>query len=800
MEEISEALRRLRLWISWTAVLLLITTNLHASHIVGGTISMRAVGFSPGLFRVQLNQYWDETKTGVTNRDPSVTLFIYRKRDPILVDSLTIPLQDIRSLMVSESPCAKRLNMDLTEGRYATTYQFDPARYTDPGGYYIVWERCCRNDALTNVVGAGSAGVGLVFYLEFPPMRTNDQQFFNSSPEFELPKGDYICIDKPFTFEVGATDADGDQLRYSLVTPLNGNTTNTNTIGDRSVKAGYSTVMWAPGIGPGNVIPGNPSLRIDPATGQLQVTATKPGLYLFTVQCEEFRNGQRIGLVRQDFQLPVIDCLLKTPPPAVVTVDNVPQTAVVTCPGQPITLTIAPNSLYAYQWQKDGVNVSGDTETSLQVKETGRYTVVTTLANVCSNDTVSQAVQVTIAPAPSVKLSLTKQPPYCTGDTVSLRAAGQAGYTYRWRRDGQEIAGEQQPSLRVNQSGQYAVIVQSAGIACTGQDTVRVTIGDRPVAQLTASATAFCPDGSAQLRVPDGPPGNRYAWQRDGVPVTETTNRLIVRESGIYQVRVTTPVGCTAVSERLPITRSEPITVRLDSIASICGTSGPVVPLRGQPGGGVFSGPGVTGSQFSPAGAGVGQHRLTYAVTSPDGCRSEQSSSVLVRADLTLTGTLLYQIVRGDSVRLQTQADQPVSRYRWDPPTTLSRPDVASPVARPDESTPYQLTAVGTNGCSATLAVRVEVAESIYIPSAFTPNADGLNDSWQIANIGLFPGCEVAVYNRWGELVFYSKGYAQPWDGTYQQEPVGAGAYSYQISTGPGVLTAIYRGKLTVIR
>ncbi len=799
MEDIRERLGWWRLSISWTVILLLLSTSLRATHIIGGDISMQVVGTTPGLFRIQLNQYWDETKTGSGNRDPYVTLLIYRKQNPRLIDTLRLPLREALPLTFNNSACAKSLQLNFTEARYSQTHQFDPARYTDPGGYYIVWERCCRNDALTNAVSVGMAGVAMVFYLEFPPMQANSRAFLNSSPDFGLPNGDYICLNKPFTFNAGATDADGDQLRYSLVTPLNGYADRITPLGDNSVKTNYPTITWAPGISLATIIPGNPPLSIDPATGRLRVVATKLGLYLFTVQCEEFRNGQRIGLVRRDFQLPVIECSVTTPPPAVVTVDNVPQASVTVCPDQPLTLAITPNPLYAYQWQIDGANLRGDTLPTLRVQKAGRYTVVTSQAKVCSNDTVSQVVQVTILTPPPVTLSLANQPPYCTGDTVSLRAAGQAGYTYRWRRDGQEIAGEQ-PTVRVVQPGQYVVLVRSAGVVCTGSDTVQVAINARPVAQLTASATAFCADGSAQLRVPDGPPGNRYAWQRDGAAVTETTNRLIVRESGVYQVRVTTPVGCTAVSEKLTITRYEPITVRIDSIAPVCAASQLGVTISGQPGGGVFSGPGVTGSQFSPAGAGVGQHRLTYAVTTPNGCRSEQSNSVLVRADLTLTGTLLYQIVRGDSVRLQTQADQPVSRYRWDPPTTLSRADVADPVARPDQSTPYQLTAVGTNGCSATLAVRVEVAESIYIPSAFTPNADGLNDSWQIANIGLFPGCEVAIYNRWGELVFYSKGYAQPWDGTYQQEPVGAGAYSYRISTGSAALNMTYRGKLVVIR
>jgi gliding motility-associated-like protein len=93
----------------------------------------------------------------------------------------------------------------------------------------------------------------------------------------------------------------------------------------------------------------------------------------------------------------------------------------------------------------------------------------------------------------------------------------------------------------------------------------------------------------------------------------------------------------------------------------------------------------------------------------------------------------------------------------------------------------------------------VEVREPLYIPSAFSPNADGLNDTWVIPNSASFPLCEVAVYNRWGEVVFSSKGYAQPWDGTYRQMPVDEGVYTYRIVTGPGALDTVYRGKVTVM-
>jgi gliding motility-associated-like protein len=54
----------------------------------------------------------------------------------------------------------------------------------------------------------------------------------------------------------------------------------------------------------------------------------------------------------------------------------------------------------------------------------------------------------------------------------------------------------------------------------------------------------------------------------------------------------------------------------------------------------------------------------------------------------------------------------------------------------------------------------------------FSPNNDGINDELEIRNTEQFPGCEVTIYNRWGEVVFYSKGYSKPWNGTYRNQKV----------------------------
>ena len=73
---------------------------------------------------------------------------------------------------------------------------------------------------------------------------------------------------------------------------------------------------------------------------------------------------------------------------------------------------------------------------------------------------------------------------------------------------------------------------------------------------------------------------------------------------------------------------------------------------------------------------------------------------------------------------------------------------------------------------------------AVTIPNAFTPNGDGFNDLWNIKSIESYPKCIVSIYNRYGNLIYQSRGYARSWDGTYNGSPVPTGTYYYIIDLG----------------
>jgi gliding motility-associated-like protein len=89
------------------------------------------------------------------------------------------------------------------------------------------------------------------------------------------------------------------------------------------------------------------------------------------------------------------------------------------------------------------------------------------------------------------------------------------------------------------------------------------------------------------------------------------------------------------------------------------------------------------------------------------------------------------------------------------------------------------------------------LGNNILISNAFSPNGDGMNDTWEIASIAGNSDVIIEIYNRWGEIIFYSKGYSEPWNGTYKDKPVPEGTYAYIVRVDN---ETVLRGTVLVVR
>jgi gliding motility-associated-like protein len=93
--------------------------------------------------------------------------------------------------------------------------------------------------------------------------------------------------------------------------------------------------------------------------------------------------------------------------------------------------------------------------------------------------------------------------------------------------------------------------------------------------------------------------------------------------------------------------------------------------------------------------------------------------------------------------------------------------------------------------------VTINIVEKITIPNTFTPNGDGINDLWNIVGIASYPNCVVDIFNRYGTLIYQSKGYPTSWNGTVNGKPVPTSTYYYIIDLG--LKNQKLSGQLTII-
>ena len=146
-------------------------------------------------------------------------------------------------------------------------------------------------------------------------------------------------------------------------------------------------------------------------------------------------------------------------------------------------------------------------------------------------------------------------------------------------------------------------------------------------------------------------------------------------------------------------------------------------------------------------------------------------------------------VLAGGHIQIKATATGSNLLYLWSPSAGLNRTDVLQPVASPTVNTKYMLTVISTNGgvsCPVTSTVTVSVLQAPVIPTSFTPNGDGINDTWIIQNLDTYPGATVDVYNRNGGKVFSSVGYSIPWDGRYNGANLPEGTYYYIIDPKNG--------------
>lgn len=455
-------------------------------------------------------------------------------------------------------------------------------------------------------------------------------------------------------------------------------------------------------------------------------------------------------------------------------------------------------SPFTYNWSSGTVVNSGTISTSSGLCS-GIVNVTVTAANGCvslQNLNISQ-------PTPIVAGLPITSAPQCNGDcngSINLvPSGGTLPYTYTW-----SPSGSTNPLTGLC-SGTYSATITDAN-GCNISSTF--TLVDPPVLTLTTSVVdASCNtanDGAITTTVTGGVPVYTYTWTGPSA-FTNTNSSVTNILPGTYSLTLIDAAGCRKDTS-ITVTSTLTVLAVAGNDSTFCQTS--TFTLNGS-----NSINGTTFNWYQVPSASPIATVVTTTVNPPVGTTTfvlEAINGTCIHRDtISITSNPLPIVDAGPNYTITVLTSTIIggsptgpagSTFTWIPSSTLDNPTSSNPVASNSVNTTYTVIVTDANGCVASDTMHVHIFPEIVIPNGFSPNADGKNDTWVIDNIIQFPDCEVEVYNRWGEQLFYSKGYGVPWDGRFKGKDLPVGTYYYIINLNHKNFPKAYTGPLTIFR
>lgn len=278
-----------------------------ATHVIGGTMTYECIGNN--TYRVSYTMLRD-CVNGVAEFDAPAVIGIFDNNGNLLTKIGTngmvylyytkrsVPLD--RSLIKDACLLPPNASLCIEEALYTADIVL-PVR---AGGYNLIYQRCCRNKIIQNIVDPLNTGASWNVYLSETTLKT-----CNSTPVFKKWSPTLLCAGKDYIFDHSALDKDSDSLVYSLWTPQRFEKDISNPI-PVPPNNSSSDITWIPNVYTlNNQLGGtdNP-FRIDPSTGIISAVPRTLGQFLLGIKVQEYRNGQLLSTVYRDWEVSVLTC------------------------------------------------------------------------------------------------------------------------------------------------------------------------------------------------------------------------------------------------------------------------------------------------------------------------------------------------------------------------------------------------------------------------------------------------------------------------------------------------------------
>jgi gliding motility-associated-like protein len=572
------------------------------------------------------------------------------------------------------------------------------------------------------------------------------------------------------------------------------------------VKDGQAITNWSWDFGDPNATPANPntSTQQNPlhtySFGNYNIhftVTTANGCTKDTIVAATFSLRPRLNYPA----LPAICASAKNPVSvATATVTNgVPGTGVYSGPGTTATGTFTPS-----------------------IAGAGTHTITYTFTTTAG---CTESITSTVIVYPKPTAVFTATPDIClnqlaTIDDESTIASGTIT-SWRWNLgDGNWVPSTNSNTFTHTWSpyNTYSVkLVAVSDQGCTSDTATRtVTVHPLPATDFSLPAAVCMPGGSADFKnattVADQS-GLSYTWSfGDNSAVSHAVNAShIYAASGSYTVHLvaTSAFGCTSdATKTLSSFFDKPVAAFTVAPDTLCQGSDNEFTDESTPNNNTIQkwnwdfGDGSSSNVQNPVKRYQlpGNYTVKLQVTNSAGCTSQSfTKQVVVYLQPVIDAGPSFVVPQGTVVQFNPTAnDSTVLAFNWDPSTGLSDVKKLRPLLQAMIDETYTLTAMGEGQCTASDFLTVKILKPVNVPNAFSPNGDGIHDTWNITNLSDYPGCTVAVFNRYGQRVYNSAGYGTPWDGTVAGKPLPMATYYYVIHLKNGF--APRTGSVTIVK
>ncbi len=421
---------------------------------------------------------------------------------------------------------------------------------------------------------------------------------------------------------------------------------------------------------------------------------------------------------------------------------------------------------------------------------TTNYIVDITNANGC---VFSDSVLVTVNTA--LNAQITADDSICTGDTIQLNVSG-SGTNFSWSpATGLSCTNCANPLAYPSATTTYNVIVSTTNCV----DTLSVTISVFATPLINAgNDVSICTGDNTQLSASGA---TSYSWS----PVIGLSNALIANPVAMptstttYIVSGTTN-GCSSTDD---------VTVSILATSAVNPSPDQIICLGDSAQLAVAAAATYLWSPANSLSCSTCQNPIafpsvntiyTVTITEANGCDNTAQITITVEG-IVLTVSNDVTINAGDATQLNASG---ATNYLWQPSSSLDADNISDPVATPSITTTYTVTGTSPNGCVEieTVTVTILPLSNLFVPNAFSPNGDGLNDEIKLIAVGNLDEIIFRIYNRWGEMVFETDDANFGWDGFYKGFEQEMGTYIYYVRGTDMIthLTVNLKGNITLIR